>query len=207
MGTDTAGSRTWLAAGGGAVVGAAAAVAVLVALGWSGESASGADTLTLPETAAGLRLQTIVEEEVRGEAIEGQVQALAETAELLSMSRGEAATDVQVYSDDEFEERVTIWVVADESPALWSSRDSDAMAELMVLETPMEWVERDGEVECLVEPIQLVRRDSGGEVETRVSRCQLVQDGVTLLLEGTRHDTVSRPAEILRDVATHLERG
>lgn len=209
METHTAGRRTWLAAGGGAVVGAVAVVALLAGLGWapSGDSGSADGSVTLPDTVSGLRLESDVVEELRGEPIEGRSEGLVETAELLSVSRDGAATAVQDYADDDLEERFTVWAVADGSPALWSPQESEAFAELMGLETPTEWVERDGDVECLVSPAAPMLRDRGGEVEMRIRQCQLVQDGVTLMLTGMGDGTISRPAGILRDIAGQLDQG
>lgn len=207
--THTAGRRTWLAAGGGAVIGAAAVAAVLAGLGWgpSGGSGSAGGSVTLPDTVSGLRPEGDVVEELRGEPIEGRAEGLVETVELLSASRSGAAAAGQDYADDDLEERFTVWAVADESPALWSPQESEAFAELMALETPMEWVERDGDVECLVYPAQPVLRGRGGEVEMRIRQCQLVQDGVTLVLTGMGDGTISRPAGILRDIADQLDQG
>lgn len=207
--TQTAGRRGWLAAGVGAVVGAGVAVAMLLALGWSsgegtGSSAGDGISVTLPDTAGGLRPQVEVLKELGREEPGGRLVGLAETAELLSVSRGGAVASVRGYADDSWEEQYTVWAVADESPALWSPQGSEAFAEVAGLATPMEWVERDGDVECLVYPAMPVLRDQGGEVELRIRHCQLVQDGVTLLLTGTGDGTVSRPAAVLRDVAAHL---
>lgn len=199
-------SRTWLAAGGGAVVGAAAAVALLLALGWSGDS-SYSGSFSLPETAGGLSPEADVIPEERRDALLERQAAVTDTAELLSTSRGGAPTAVRTYMDEELEERFTIWAVADESPSLWSSQDSELVAELQGMKTPMEWVERDGDVECLVRAINPARRDSDAEVVYNVTHCQLVQDGVTLMFEGVSHDNVRRPAQVLREVAAHLELG
>lgn len=209
MGSTSHRSRTWLAAGAGFVVGAGAAVALLLGLGWSPHGAQDGsqdeEPITLPETAAGLRVEAVVVEELRGEPIAGRQEALEETAELLAASRDGAASAVQAYADDDLDERVTIWVVADESPGLWSDQESEALAELLGLAAPMEWLERDDDVECLAQPAEVMVRD--GEVEPRLTHCQLVQEGMTLILTGPGHDTVGRPAEILRDVAANVQRG
>lgn len=207
MGTNTARSSSWLAAGGGAVVGAAAAVGLLLALGWSGDSSAPDRTVGLPETAGGLRTEAVVMPEERRDALLQRQAALSETAELLSVSRGGAETAVQSYLADEFEEHFTIWAVADESPPLWSSQDGEAVAELQGTKTPMEWVERDGDVECLVRTVNPVLRDSDAEVAYQVTHCQLVHDGVTLIFQGASQDDVRRPAQVLREVATHIEAG
>lgn len=214
MEAKATGNKTWLAAGGGAVVGAAAAVAVLLALGWSSaDAADGVESLTLPDTAAGLRTDTDVMTEARGAPIEGRQEAMDESAELLSQSRDGAAAGVQAYSDDDLEVRVTVWAVADESPRLWTSQDGEAMAELMGMAHPMQWVERDvsseeeRDVECLMQARQPVIAGSDAEVDAFPTECQLVTDGVTLILQGSGMDSIERPAEILRDVAANLERG
>lgn len=209
MTPPTARGRPWLAVGGGAVAGAAVTVAALLGLGWAPPDDSGGGSIAaLPDTAGGLRTETAVVTDLRGEPLEGRADMLEETAELLSASRGGAATATQAYADDNLDQRYTVWAVADGSSALWSPDESEAAAEVMMLETPMEWVERDGDVECLVQPVTLVRRDSGGEVEVRVDRCQLVREGTTLLLVASGPEaTVSRAAAVLRDVATAVEQG
>jgi len=215
MDTNTTTKRSWLAAGGGVLVGAAGTVAALLALGWSAGSAAGgsAMTLTLPQTADGLRTETEVVTELRGGPIEGREEAFAETADLLSASRGGAAAAVQGYADEDLEVRVTVWAVADESPRLWASQEGEKVAELSGLATPWEWVERDaggeGEepVECVMRVINPTMAGSDEEPEATVLECQLVTDGVTLLLEGPQLESIDRPVAILRDVAANLERG
>lgn len=215
MDNTTTRHRTWLAAGGGTILGAGAAVAALLAIGWSAEGGTGGGqdaTLTLPDTADGLRSEEAVVMELRGEAVPGREEALAETAELLGDSRGGLAADVQAYAAEDLDLRVTVWAVAQESSPLWSSQESEAMAELMNLASPMEWVERDGDVEegqveCLMRTLNPAPRDRGDEVEAVVTECQLVTDGVTLVLQGAQLESIDRPAAILRDVAANLERG
>lgn len=208
MSTPTARGRTWLAAAGGAVAGAAATVVALLGLGWTPDRAPDEEPIVLPDTAGGLRTEAVVMEEARGEPIQGQQEALAETAELLSTSRGGAAAAVQSYLSEDLDERFTVWAVADGSPGLWSSQESETFAEVSGLASPMQWVERSGEVECLVEPADLSLALRGeGEVVPRILQCQLVHEGTTLLLEAPRQETVSRPASILREIAANLERG
>lgn len=211
------------------------AVAVLVAVGLgatttgSGEAQrerdGGADavsagqeppgSLTLPDAAGGLRPQA----EVLGEPSEPlREQALEETAQLLSESRQGAAASVRAYADEHLETMVTVWAVAQESPPLWSPQEAELMAQVLGTVTPMEWVEREGEVECLVRPLTVAFEGRGGggteanpegetaAVEIVLDRCQLVDDGVTLLLTGRDVD-VSGAAEVLRDVASGLGRG
>ncbi|WP_256840094.1 hypothetical protein [Ornithinimicrobium faecis] len=214
MNTAPSRGRTWLAAGGGAVLGAVLAVGLLVGLGWSadGSQASTSGELVLPDTADGLRLQDVVMEEMSDRpADELLAQGRAETAELLSASRGGAPAAAQTYADDELETRVTVWAVADESPSLWSAAESDALAESMRTKTPFEWVERgetaeDGStVECLLRATNPALQDSDKETEAHVQECQLVTDGVTLILQGGNLDSIDRPVAILRDVASNLE--
>ncbi|WP_131106263.1 hypothetical protein [Ornithinimicrobium sufpigmenti] len=206
-GTTKTRRTTWLAAGGGVILGAVATIAVLYGLGWGPDDGLDESTITLPETADGLRTETAVVEDLRGEPLAGREEALTETAELLSASRGGAATAVQAYASDDYDERFTVWAVADESPSLWSDQESEALAELMGLKTSMEWVERDGNVECLVEPAMPMLDGSDRDVELRVGQCQLVQEGMTLVLTGMGDGTLTRPAAVLRDVAENLTRG
>lgn len=208
--------RTWLAAGAGTVLGAVLAVALLMGLGWSadGSEASTSGELVLPETADGLRLQSVVMEEMSSQQVDDQLsEQLVETAELLSASRGGAPATAQAYVDDGVETRVTIWAVAAESPSLWSAEESEALAERMKLKTPFEWVERgeaaeDGsQVECLLRVTNPAMQDSDQETDAHVQECQLVTDGVTLILQGGGNlDSVDRPEAILRDVASNLEK-
>lgn len=77
--------------------------------------------------------------------------------------------------------------------------------------TPFEWVERgqaaedDSQVECLMRVTNPVIRGSDQEADAHVQQCQLVTDGVTLILQGGNLDSISRPEVILRDVAGNLE--
>lgn len=208
MSSTTARGRPWLAAAGGAVAGAAVTVAVILGLGWTPDRAPDDEPITLPDTVVGLRTEAVVMEEARGEPFPGRQEALLETVELLSASRGGAAAAVQSYLDEDLDERFTVWAVADESPGLWSSQDSEIFAEASGLASPTEWVERDGEVECLVRPWDASYvRQGMGEVVPRVVQCQLAHEGMTLLLEAPNQDTVSRPASVLQDIAANLERG
>lgn len=103
--------------------------------------------------------------------------------------------------------RVTVWAVAAESPGLWSPQESEATAELLRLGMPMELVERDGEVECLVRPDTPVREGEDlDDVVLRVDQCQLVDGDVTLLVRGTGMD-LDQGVGILRDVSANLVRG
>lgn len=212
---STSRGKTWLAAGGGTVLGAVLAVALLLGLGWSaGESqASTSGELVLPETADGLRLQHVVMEEMSGQPADERLsEQLVETAGLLSTSRGGAPASAQAYADDDLESIVTVWAVAAESPSLWTSAESESLAESMQLKTPFEWVEKgeaaeDGSlVECLMRVSNPVMRDSDQETEALVQQCQLVTDGVTLTLQGGSLDSIDRPEAILRDVAANLEK-
>lgn len=207
--------RTWLAAGAGTVLGAVLAVALLVGMGWSADGSQGSASgeLVLPETADGLRLQSVVMEEMSSQPAEETFsEQLVETAGLLSASRGGAPAAAQFYSDDDLETRVTVWAVAAESPSLWTSAESESLAESMQLKTPFEWVERgeaaeDGsQVECLMRVTNPVMRDSDQETDAHVQQCQLVTDGVTLILQGGTLDAIDRPEAILRDVADNLEK-
>lgn len=217
MGATRAQGRPWLAAGGGVIVGAAVAVGALVAMGWSAEgspSAGGSSqTLTLPQTANGLRTEAAVAEELGGGPQEERAEALAETAELLSQSRGGVPAAVQAYADEELLLRPTVWAVAEESPPLWTSQEGEATAKLLHITTPMEWVERadaaeDGsQTECLVRAINPIREGNEGEPETTITHCQLVVDDLTVILQGSDLDSVDTVDDILRDVAANLEIG
>lgn len=193
------------------MVGAAAAVGLLLALGWSGgaSEASGPESLTLPETVDGLRTQQVVLEELdHWDPLRGQINI--ETAERLSEARGGAAATAQGYVDDDFEMQVILHAVADVSPGLWTQKDSEAIAEFTRLATPQMWVERDGDVECLVAPLTPIiasEDDEDMDIETFVSECQLVDEGVTLHLTGAAGLDVARAADILNDAAANLERG
>ena len=206
-------------AAGAAVVGAALGIGGLVAFtslaapsesesSVVDDSLSGSDgdpaTITLPTEVAGLkRFSDVVEPRPMDELRE---QVLLETAELLGQSRGGAATGVEHYINDDMDMQATVWVVADESPALWSDQEAPSAPKYMNLATPMEWVERIGEVECLIQPITPVIYDEDvedPEVETRIDSCQLVSEGHTLHLRGN-DVSQSQAADILRQVASTL---
>lgn len=212
---STSRGKTWLAAGGGTVLGAVLAVALLLGLGWSaGESqASTSGELVLPETADGLRLQHVVMEEMSGQPVDERLsEELVETAGLLSASRGGAPATAQAYADDDLESFLKVWAVAAESPSLWTPEESEALAESMRIQTPFEWVEKgeaaeDGsQVECILRVMNPAMRDSDHEAEVRARQCQLVTDGVTLILQGGNLDSIDRPEAILRDIAANLEK-
>lgn len=198
-------TRSWPMAAGGLLVGAAATAGVLVALGWSGE-ASAPSSLTLPETADGMRTQQVVRGE-HGNPEPVLDEIFAETADLLGQSHDGAVAVGQGYMDDNLEVQANVWAVGATRPGLWSSQESEALAEWRALGAPMQWVERDDGVECLVSPPMGVSAEGSVEdVEVNVLQCQLVDGDVTLLLEGHGFDAAGGAA-ILRDVAVNLERG
>lgn len=205
--------KVWPAAGGGVLVGVAATVGVLLALGWlSPGEGSGPESLTLPDTLDGMRTeQAVLEEADRWEPL--REEASAEVVEHLSDAYDGAAATGQSYLSDEMDQMVQVFAVAGASPGLWSAQDSEAAAELMGLAAPQQWVEQDGAVECLVRPLNpsLPRASEDGEavdIEEAVMQCQLVEDGVTLLLyPGFGEHEVGPTADLLRDVAANLERG
>lgn len=205
--------KVWPAAGGGALVGVAATVGVLLALGWlSPGEGSGPESLTLPDTLDGMRTeQAVLEEADRWEPLREEITA--EVVEHLSEAYDGAAATGQGYLSDDMELMAQVYAVAGETPGLWSAQDSEAAAELIGLAAPQQWVEQDGAVECLVRPQDpsLPRAPEGGEevdIEPRVMHCQLVEDGVTLLLlPGFGMQEVGPSADLLREAAANLERG
>lgn len=173
------------------LLGAGGGVAGTLALS-PGESGPNTEAgITLPETVGGLRPEPEVVREVAGAdntaALEGaqtREEILAEAAAALSASRGGATAAAATYADDELEVLITIFAVADDSPRLWTAQETEAGPEYLKLATPMEWVEREGEAECLVRALRPLPAGSDAEeVEATVLHCQLRTPEVTVMLQ------------------------
>lgn len=212
-------SRRWLTAGCALIVGVALGVGGSMAFGGDGEAGVAADTgatVTLPDTLDGLR----PEAEVVAEVITSDNPASQEAAELrekvrdevlakLSSAYGDAATGRASYADDGLEVRVDLYVVAASSPALWSSQDAESAPELLNLATPMEWVEADGNAQCLVRTINpSMAGTDPADTESFAQRCQAVQEGVTVILESHGTElTAERGLELVQQAADEVAVG
>lgn len=170
---------------------AAGTVGTLIVTG-SDDSGPNTDaTITLPDTLGGMRLEEEVVHEVAGEdnaaALEGvadRERVLAEATEALSDSRDGATAVSARYADDDLMTQVTLLAVAQDSPRLWSIQDTESGPEVLQLATPMEWVVREAEAECLVRAVRVQPAGTDpAEVETTVVRCQQRNPEMTVVLE------------------------
>ncbi|GAA1135646.1 hypothetical protein GCM10009583_01710 [Ornithinicoccus hortensis] len=181
----------WLAAGCALIAG--------VALGAGGARALGGDdgpdssaTVTLPEQLDGMRPEADVIAEVVGgsdnagaqETVRKRQTVRDEATVTLSAAYGGATTAGAAYSDDELETSVTVFAVAATSPGLWSSQDTESAPEILNLATPMEWVEVDGDAQCLTRPQTPYREGTDpADIESYVVRCQVSAEDHTVILE------------------------
>lgn len=182
--------RVWLAAGCALIAGIALGAGGALALGGDDGPDSGA-TVTLPEQLDGMRPEADVITEVIGSDNAGAVETVQnrqtvrdEATVTLSAAYGGATTASAAYSDDELETSVTVFAVAATSPGLWSSQDTESAPEILHLATPMEWVEVDGDAQCLTRPQTPYREGTDpADIESYVVRCQVSAEDHTVILE------------------------
>lgn len=207
--------RLWAVAGCALVVGAAVGAGGAYAIGGGDSGPDAGATLTLPETLDDLRPESAVVAEVAGsdntaalEAAELRETVHGEAAAKLSTAHGGSATTSAGYSDDGLETRVTVFAVAASSPALWSVQDAESAPEMLGMATTMEWVEADGDAQCLVRTTTAYPEGTDpADIESFAVRCQVVRDDLTVLLEPSGSQmTPDRGMALVRLAADGLER-
>lgn len=183
----------------------------------SSEAGSDADAgpdadakLTLPEELDGLRVESVViadtiDNEAAQQSAGKREEIREEVTASLSVAHDGAATTSQSYADEELKTRVTVYAVAAPLPGLWSSEDAEGVPELLGMATPTEWVETAGGAQCLVAPKEfLMAGTDPEEVEVLASQCQVVRDGVTVILEPSGQLNADRSLELVQIAADNL---
>lgn len=194
----------------GAIAGLVIGAGGAYALGGSDAGPDTDATLTLPEELDDLRVTSVViaettDNESALEAAATRDQILEEVTATLSAAHDGAATTSRSYADDELDTRVTVFAVAAPLPGLWSSQDVEGTAELLGTATPNEWVEAEGDAQCLVFPkVQMRAGTDPDEVEPLVKQCQVVRDGVTVILQPNGQLAVDRGLELVTRAADEL---
>lgn len=168
-------------------------------------------TLTLPETLDGMRVESVAiaeasDNERAQESARQREEILEELTTNLSTVHDGAAATGRYYADEELSTFVSVFAVAAPLPGLWSFQDSESSAKLQGMATPREWVEAEGDAQCLVFPKrqQLAGTDPA-ETEPLASRCQVVRDGVTVILQPTGQQLpAERGLELVQVAADEL---
>lgn len=177
-----------------------------------GAEAGAGATLTLPATIGGMRPEAEVVAAFGERAVaraQDSQRVLDELADTLSAAHAGAGATSATYADDDLEMHIRVFAVAAPSPGLWSSQDAEALAEQLGLARPVEWVERDGDAECLVrQHSNLFRTGTDpADVEHQVILCQLVETDLTVLLEGPPSLTLEHALDLIREAADGVQRG
>lgn len=185
----------------------AAAALVMFGVGCGTQAASTDSLSDLPQSVPGM--ENRAEQLARFDRPDDTVDTRAEAAEKLSAAYGGAAVRSQAYADEGLMRFVTVFAVAAASPGLWSSRDTEVLAERLRLPLPPEHVIREAEGECLIQPAANVPDSTGPTVQAgTVLECQAVRDDVSVIATDFGGDiSPDLGMQIVRAALDHVTRG